>query len=193
MLSLKQTLKYKQDIITIVYFFILSISIGLLIKDYHSESGQQNANNANYQKDFASKPEIWKGLQINQNNNEIKYQLYYNRIEIYDVWFSGNVGYTDSMLPTIYGGNKLIEKKYPFYQINQEGNCPGLKPGQIISFINKYNNDRFGEMSKIETVHRIIDNNLNNGQLRTKGDNADGTEYVLCEDIHSIIVGVLYT
>lgn len=134
---------------------------------------------------FNEKVEYWEGIPL-PHKKDMVIQIIGKDIKVNDVALSGNIAYTGSMKPAIYGGNRVLQIPYNYSGIKQEGNCPGLTEGQIISFINLDNEEG------VETLHRIIDNNLQNGHLRTKGDNAVGTEYVPCEDIQSITVGVLW-
>lgn len=102
--------------------------------------------------------------------------------------YAQGIGYTKSMVPTIYGGNTALVKPYPYYNSNiTEGNCPGIEEGQIAVYVDK----DFPSVNHI--VHRVIDNNLSNGQIRFKGDNNRASEFVKCSQIKYIVLGVLYT
>ena len=134
---------------------------------------------------FQPKQEYWENLPL--PHKRLVVQIIGKDIKVKDVGLSGDIAYTGSMKPTIYGGNRVLEQKYNLTGIRQEGSCQYLKEGQIISFKEDDNPEN------VHTMHRIINNNLQNGHLQTRGDNSISSEYPLCEDVVSVILGVLWT
>jgi len=108
-------------------------------------------------------------------------------VTIKDVLLSADVGYTGSMIPTIVGGNTLLLRLYPYYNMIQNGTCLGIKEGQIAVYFDE------DITTYASVVHRVIDNDIGGGQIRFKGDNNNASEFVRCEDIKYLVVGVIYT
>ncbi|KKN60191.1 hypothetical protein LCGC14_0534820 [marine sediment metagenome] len=129
--------------------------------------------------------EYWNNIPL--PSNDISVRQVHSRIEIDGAFLSGMILYTGSMKPTLYGGNKVIQVPYRHAYKKQEGNCPDIKEGQLISFVNNVYN-----ISNAQILHRVINNNLNDGNLYTRGDDVKIGEYVRCEDIRYINVGVLW-
>ncbi len=127
--------------------------------------------------------EYWNNIPL--PSNEISVRQVHSRVEIDGAFLSGMILYTGSMKPTLYGGNKVIQVPYRHAYKKQEGNCPDIKEGQLISFMNH-------NIKNTHILHRVINNDRDDGKLYTRGDDVKIGEYVRCEDIRYINVGVLW-
>ena len=179
------------------YFILLSLIIitsvvlgGMLetrfgfVSSYFIKRGTQIVQDKDdYSNAMEPKQEYWNKIPL--QHNKLIVQILGKDIKIKDVRLSGDVGYTGSMRPTIYGGVRLLERPYNLTGERQEGNCKYINEGDIISFrVAGY---------EYEWVHRVTDNNIGKGYLFTQGDMNSANDFVDCHDITRKIVGVLYT
>ena len=97
----------------------------------------------------------------------------------------GSVSYTGSMKPTIYGGNTPILRPYKYYKVSTNEICADILEGQIVIYMT--------ENGFSQIIHRVKDNSIGNGTAFIQGDNNENGEFVKCEKIKYIVLGILYT
>ena len=166
----------KSEAILYVLFFLNGAVAGLVgyeIYDNHDLTAYDGQA-------FKPKLENYQGVFLNKHNLSV--WAHSRDVTVNDVYLS-NIAYTGSMRPTIYGGNKVMMQKY-----KGGAECKGLQTGMIISFDGKYLDTEYN------VLHRIVSiPDDHPGWVFTKGDANMGNEFVDCEDIIGLAVGVLYT
>lgn len=139
----------------------------------------------NYYGDYQDsrvKIETHRGIELPHNNISIRIA---GKSVIIDNVRLARIAYTSSMIPTMYGGNTAMDSAYQYSGIKQDGICKDIRVGEIIVF-------RRGDDL---IAHRVIDNSIGDGTLRTGADNAppDYEEKVRCEEIMYKTMGILFT